>query len=148
MSVSLLSGIIASGLSAMTKAGAKRLSFKSAPAESTPLARSPSKSRLHSSGPVSLLMVWPSQPSAISLTPQLTKYMNRLKIYCLNNTGEVFTTYADIPSLINFLSRSVKINRLHTFGVHAVKGNRVLVMESIVDINDLTKKLNAFNLLP
>lgn len=71
--------------------------------------------------------------------------MNRLKIFCLNNPAEVFTTYVSIPDLMNFLNRT---GRLKIFSILATKGNRSLWIERSDNPNEIIKKINDFNLVP
>ncbi len=71
--------------------------------------------------------------------------MNRLKIFCLNNPAEIFTTYPSIPDLMNFINRT---GRPGIFSVMAVKGARTLFIEKITAPNDLIKRLTDFNNLP
>lgn len=71
--------------------------------------------------------------------------MNRLKIFCLNNTAEVFTTYISISDLMNFINRT---GRPNIFSIMAVKEARSLFIEKISSPNDLLKQLAGFDNLP
>ena len=71
--------------------------------------------------------------------------MNRLKLFCLNNPAEIFTTYADLASLMNFLNRT---GRLKIFSILAVKGNRSLFIERTDNPNELIKLVTDFNNIP
>lgn len=71
--------------------------------------------------------------------------MNRLKIFCLNNTAEVFTTYVSIPDLMSFLNRT---GRLKIFSILATKGTRCMFIERTDNPNEIIKKINDFNLVP
>jgi hypothetical protein len=71
--------------------------------------------------------------------------MNQLKIFCLNNPAEIFTTYASAPDLVSFLERTRRVN---IFSILAVKGPRSLFIEKITNEAELIKSLTTFNTLP
>jgi hypothetical protein len=68
--------------------------------------------------------------------------MNRLKIFCLNNTAEVFTTYVTVPDLVNFISRT---GRPKIFSIMAVKGKASLFVDRFDNPYTLESQLNEFN---
>ncbi len=65
---------------------------------------------------------------------------NRLEILILNLPSEIYTTYIDVPSVLNFFARTGHINH---FSVVAHKGNKVIFIEKI-DPLTLAKELTAF----
>lgn len=73
--------------------------------------------------------------------------MNRLEILVINRLSKndgVFTSYVDIPSVINFLART---NYATRFSIVARKGNRSIFLEKL-DPSTLSKQLLAFQNQP
>jgi hypothetical protein len=68
--------------------------------------------------------------------------MNRLTLFCLNRSAEIFVTYVDVPSLMNFLLRT---GRPKIFSILAVKGNKSLFIDRIDNPRVLESQLIQFS---
>lgn len=69
---------------------------------------------------------------------------NRMEILILNRSAEVYTTYADILSVMSFLNRTGRVNN---FSIVAHKGPRSIFIEKLEPAT-LVKTLTEFQNLP
>jgi hypothetical protein len=67
---------------------------------------------------------------------------DRLELLVLNKSGEVYTRYVDIPSVIAFLNRVGA--RTRNYAVVAHVGKRSIFIDDITTEKELTKELNTF----
>lgn len=69
---------------------------------------------------------------------------DRLELLVLNKSGEVYTKYVDIPSVVAFLNRVGM--RIRNYAVVAHVGKRSIFINDITTEKELTKELYDFSL--
>ena len=67
---------------------------------------------------------------------------DRLELLVLNKSGEIYTKYIDIPSVIAFLNRVG--TRIRNYAVVAHVGKCSIFIDDITTEKELTKELNNF----